>query len=496
MAEVKKKKKKIKDHLRYLNPKNLISDIEKMGVEKPFRTIVSYYLVFIILLIISAIILNIKVWGIIIMAVAELLIVPLIIINHYKKGFEDKRFSEVSQYIEQMLYSFDDNKKILKSIQDIMPLFKNTYMGDALKQMEIDIEKEGLEYAISNFESKYDCQKITQLDKFLLEVEKMGGNHHNSIVLLLEDRAAWVERTLAFKKERNSKLITVTASIIVSYIICIIMEKLLPAEVDISQNVITQIMSVILFIVDLVLYYVADKKCSTSILNNLKTRKDSDIKRYYEYVVNYDGKREFVKGIKMLPIPLGISLFGMIQNNKTFVITGLILAIFFLFKYKISYKTKLKAIKEEIDIQFPRWLMQMALLAQSNSIQVAIYKSINEAGMVLKPELIKLSNATRENPTSVDPYLNFMADFKMPDITASLKMFYAIASGAGSNVEKQINDIVKRNNSLLDKSERLAFENSLAGMYMLFLAPQITGGAKLIVDMFLFFITFMASVTV
>ena len=172
---------------------------------------------------------------------------------------------------------------------------------------------------------------------------------------------------------------------------------------------------------------------------------------------------------------------------------GAIFAIFCLIKHKMTYSMRFKAIKNEIEIQFPRWLMNVALYVQSNSVQVALYKSIPTAPLVLQPELIKLNNAIRDNPTSIDPYIDFMKDFNLPNITMSMKMFYAIASGAGSDIQQQINEIIKRNNSLLDQTEKIANDNMLARMYMLFLAPQLTGGGKILIDMVVFFNIFMGT---
>ena len=157
----------------------------------------------------------------------------------------------------------------------------------------------------------------------------------------------------------------------------------------------------------------------------------------------------------------------------------------------MMYNMRFKAIKEKIEIQFPRWLMNVALYVQSNSVQVALYKSIPTAPLVLQPELIKLNNAIRDNPTSIDPYLNFMSQFDLPDITASMKMFYSIASGTGSDVQQQVNEIIERNNTLLDKTEKINNDNNLAKMYAMFLLPQLTGGGKILIDMVLFFMIFM-----
>ena len=500
-----KKKKKLKDKLEenhskgykkmfyYANWKNLIAEIKRMGYKSNIKKVLGIMIGFGIITAAIAAVMDLKPICFFIMVLADILIVPMIIVNMYKKSYEDNRFREVSQYIEQMLYSFQNTNKVLKSLQDILPMFEHTPMEKVIRKTIEDIPALGIEEALKNFESAYDCQKIVQLNKFLVEVEQIGGDHESSIQLLLQDRQMWVDRTIEYKRERKNKQTTVNMAIVMSFVLCIFMAKILPSEINLADNIFYHISSVALYVIDLFLYYMTDNFCSASILNNLKTRKDSDIKKYYEYVLNYDSKQEFMKGIRMIPVGIMLIVGGLLINEKLLMIAGAGFTIFCLIKHKMTYKTRYKVIREEIEIQFPRWLMNVALYVQSNSVQVALYKSIPTAPLVLKPELIKLSNAIREDPATVTPYFNFMKDFDIPDITMSMKMFYSIASGIGSNVQQQVDEIIKRNNILLDKTEKIANDNNLAKMYMMFLMPQLSGGAKVLVDMVIFFSMFMST---
>ena len=59
----------------------------------------------------------------------------------------------------------------------------------------------------------------------------------------------------------------------------------------------------------------------------------------------------------------------------------------------------------------------------------------------------------------------------------------------------QIADIIRRNNAMLDKVERQANEDSLVKLMSLIMAPQISASLKLIIDMIVFFVVFMAETT-
>ena len=48
--------------------------------------------------------------------------------------------------------------------------------------------------------------------------------------------------------------------------------------------------------------------------------------------------------------------------------------------------------------------------------------------------------------------------------------------------------------AVLDKAEREQNQDSLAGLYALFLAPALTGAGKMMIDMTAFLVVFLASV--
>jgi len=488
-----KLKKKIQSLIHYMSWKNISSEVKTYGYEISVKSILIIFLVYFFLTVVAGFMFKLTPPFMSITLMAGFIFLPAIIMNAYKQRFEQQKFSDVSQYIEQMLYSFRGNKKILTSLKEVEPLFANGPMGKLIREAEQLVTDKNIEVALDHIEKEYDCNKMKQAHKVLIEAERRGGDVDDTIELLLVDRTKWVDRTLDFQKEKKQKKTTIMMSIITSYLICIIMERILPSQVNISNLVLTQVTSTLLFIASLFIYYLTDKSISVSWLKGTENMNPNEVRRYYKYIMNYDAKTEFMKSLKMLVIPIILVLLAFYTAEWFALVLAAFFAVFILLRHKIVYAKRLKLLKKEITIQFPRWLMEMALLMQSNNVQVALYKSINSAGEVLKPELIKLSNALTENPNASLPYIEFMKFFDMPEITSSMKLFYAISNGSGGDVNQQIRDIINRNNLMLDKAERLANENSIAGMYMLFLSPQIFGGAKLMIDMVVFFLAFMGN---
>ena len=223
---------------------------------------------------------------------------PKLIKNSYKRKFEKVQFADISQYIEQMLYAFKNSRKIYKSLEDIMPLFKESPIYEDLATMKSNILEVGNGAALAIFEEKYNCDKITQMHKFILESETIGGDIDDTIDLLLEDNANWKERTELFQKDRNKWRVSTIGAIIISLILCMLMEKILPTDVNITDNIFIQATTSIMLVLEIIIYSALDKRLSVSYLNNITTRPDEEVKRYYEEIINYDKKKTIKKAIK------------------------------------------------------------------------------------------------------------------------------------------------------------------------------------------------------
>ena len=137
--------------------------------------------------------------------------------------------------------------------------------------------------------------------------------------------------------------------------------------------------------------------------------------------------------------------------------------------------------------------MQLSLLMQSENVQVAIFKSYDNAPAILKPALKEMIGALRIDPNDKRAYMNFLSEFTLPEVRSTMKMLYSISEGKGGEARGQISEIIKRNQEMSDKAKRQQNSDSLAGMYALFLAPQLTGGLKLVCDMILLFAVYMGS---
>ena len=160
-------------------------------------------------------------------------------------------------------------------------------------------------------------------------------------------------------------------------------------------------------------------------------------------------------------------------------------------QHKMGYRLAYDKVVKEINRVFPAWLMEMALLMQGNNVQVSIEKTIEHAPAILKEELQNLSDNLKRKPDAIDPYLNFLKMFQLSSVQSSMKMLYAISESGSGDAQSQIQILVQRNSKMLDKSEKLSNEKSLAGISSIFYLPQITVSFQTMINMVVFMMVFL-----
>ena len=393
----------------------------------------------------------------IVLFAAGFIMLPFFLRNTFQNRYHQKRFSDLNIYMEQFLYSFQKSGKVLMTLEDLLSIFEAGEMRETIEAArehimhtfdEVNVE----ENALNMIEKAYPYDGLRTIHHFALTSEALGGNYYDSTVLLLESIRMFADRVYALQQEQKIKRREIFLSILTSLFLCsmifVLSSKI---GVDISGHPLSQMITTIVLVFDLFIFYKADKKLTVGFV-------ESDHKADDDYVRQYLRLKEYDDG-KLLD--------------------------------RIGKHVAQKSVTREIEKQFPNWLMEVSLLLQTENVPVAIQKSYEMAPKILQPALSEFILDLKEKPDSMEPYMKFLADFSMPEVASSMKMLYSISSGAGGDARLQIADIIRRNQMLYDKAQRLANEDSLAGMQALFLAPQLTGGLKLVVDMILLLVLYL-----
>lgn len=486
-----------------LNPKNLQKEIDEYG----YSFSIGKYMVFVVAAIAASVIcglmFSLKWYFIAAVSVAGILCIPSLILSGYKNMYEHKRFLDVSDYMEQILYSFKGTNKILYALRDTQTLYeKGGRMHDTIQRTIKCIvsgkEEEDLYgEAFSIIEQEYPCKRLRSIHEYLKSVEENGGDNDTAIDLLLQDKAIWADNIVLLQEDKKAARTKITMSIAVTIILALIFHAVyrsMPSQYSIVDNIATQATTTIYLILNILIFKKANKELSKSWLER-EEMDEQKIIRYYKLIMEYDEKKERKKSM-YIAAPFFIFVIPFFIFGKLYFAFAAIAAGILMFnQHKMGYRTAYDVIVQEINQTFPGWLMNMALLLQANNVQVSISKTIPYAPAALKTDLQTMVEGLKKNPNSIDPYLEFLSMFKLSSVQSAMKMLYAISESGTGDAQTQITVLVQRNSKLMDKAEKLINEKSLAKMNGIFYLPQVTVSFQTIVNMVVFMLVFLGQMT-
>ena len=438
--------------------KKLSDELVKYGYVFSLPKMIITYLLMVVFTILLGMFFQLDAVFIVALCICACLMLPLYIRNYNYNRYQQQRFSDANVYMEQFMYSFMKTGKILSTLYDVKELFPKGKMCDVINKSikyikdtyeESDVEGKALEI----ISDEYQYEGLKTMHGFALSVEANGGAYISCMQLILEARRMWADRVYEQMKIRKHQKVLVLMSIVTSLILCSVLYYMSDRmDVSVGSEMISQIVTFVVIFLDMWIYYLADRKLSVDFLE--EDNKDDEI---------------------------------MVAKYKRFQ------------KYKekpsshyLSIRIARKQLTRAFEKEFPRWLLQVSLLLQSENVQVAIFKSLKDAPRLMQDELAKLILELKSEPTSMKPYNNFLEDYNMPEVRSAMKMLFSLSEGTGANASDQIEDIIRRNQQMMNKAEKLRMEDTASGMYALFLAPQLTGGCKLLVDMILLLVCYMS----
>lgn len=439
-----------------------------------------------------------------IMAGAFLAAAPLWEKGRNMRKIQQARFTDANIYMEQVLYSFRKNHKILSALSDVERIFPGGAMkssiGEALSYIrETYGEGRVMEKALNVIEKEYPAQRITYIHRLMLKTERLGGDCDASVKILLKDRDVWEKETVSYQKKCQFQRRNILAAILLSCLLCLLTPVLCRGalqDLSVTKNPIYQVSTLIMLLSSLFLYLLTEKYFTRDWLAKKSYRDSKSSLDRYEKVVSYDFPRERKKSLVMAAPGWVILLFFLVKGHW-FLVAGLFpLCLLFTFQHRIDYSLARKSVIHEIRKAFPDWLMEVSLLLQTENVGNSLEKSMENAPDILKPELRRLVEDLKVSPESNVPYSRFMQAFAIPEISSAMGMLYSLSDGSGSDAEIQMEEILSRNARWMAESEAMSNQDKAAKMYLLFLVPALLGALKMVVDMTLILFAFFSGMHV
>lgn len=418
--------------------------------------------------------------------------------KHHLQKAQEQRFYEVGIYMDSILYSFLKTGKIDSALLEVKDSLPDGNMRKAVEkaishmQMTFD-ETDVISNSLKIIEAEYCCKRITDIHQFMIHVEYYGGETEKPIHLLLEDKERWCTRIKNAMQERKKMFHDIVLSVISSVVICGMVLHLPVMNVDISRNMLIQILTIILLVVDDLIIFGGQSYLSVDYLLLDVFDSKIDYAKKMENYRNYNPKREKRFSILLASMAFIMTLLCFLLKHQWMTLLGIALFFICINQHSIGHYLAGKNLKKIIRCAFPNWLMDLVLLLQSENVQVALQKSKAHVPEVLRQELETLIAKLEINPESSEPYHTFLQDFQMPEVYATMTMLYSFSVGNSRNTSRQMSELVERNYKMQEAAETQRLRDKNSGMYLLFLAPVLTASFKLVVDMAVFMLTFLSS---
>lgn len=495
----KQKRRKVRHKIKLLNPKNLENEVCAYGYKFSRKSHILLMVSTLAGIGVVGVLFQLKPTLMVLLLTAVLLVFPVLILDMYKKMYEQKRFGDVATYMEQLLYSFQKTGKVVSALKETREIFAEGQMRQALdgalRHLEWGRPKSDqgiLRESLYSIEAVYDCGKLHLVHELLVNAEEYGGEVEKSILLMLEDIEHWKRRGYHLQAEKKKSHTDNIVSIVVAIILCVIaltvldsMKEMFAAGsfVEVFQIPFIQVSSVLFLIF---LLYVFAKSSGNLTDNWLKDQVLNDpayIRKSYEMILKYDEKKEQKRSLlwAMPALLLTAVLFAI--GKKGLGIFGIMVGGFFLVQHKVGYCIAKRDVTDELHIALPQWLMELALLLQNNNVQVALVRSAEAAPDILKPELQRLNSRIYETPGKLQAYTMFCSHFDLPEMQSCMKMLHAVSEMGTGNISEQMNHLLKRIAQMQDVADDLSNARIAFRMKMIFSYPVIGATVKLLIDL-------------
>lgn len=431
---------------RYIRFKNIQTEIEAYGYHYSF----SKYLILLFFGMFLVIVIG-KLNGlshayILVLLVSIVFLLPVLLLQQFRYLYEQERFRNVTDYMEQMMYSFQKHSKIVSALEEVGELAEGEIKAQiqAVRKKIESSEMISYEEAFQKFERAYPCDRLKTMHDFFIKVERIGGQYQPALLLLLEDMKLWTERVYMFQKEQSQMKKKIVLSIFCVLILCVALFRMMINGNKMSSVINSSVyqtgttMILILFLLVLVF--------SQMILTGKWLKKSQEMSK--EAIIR-DWKR--------------------VNENVD------------------QYPRARKRLEREVEKQFPKWLRSMILNLQTENVYRALTESLDDAPFVLKEPLQVLVEEINENPVSMKPYSHFLKQLNVSEIHSTVKMLYAYTNTDASEAKTQLNNMMQRNMILADRAEKIQNEDEIAKYSILFYIPMFLGTGKIMLDMSMLF---------
>ena len=199
----------------FWNPKNLQKKVDMYGYHFSWKEHTMMIFMALAGVFGVGVVFQLKTGGVVAALAAVLAMLPILVLDMYRKMYEQKRFADAAEYMEQMLYAFQKSGKILSALKETREIFEEGKMRSCIEQVILKLEfgefaigENIFKEALEPLESQYQCPKIKMVHELLINAEEHGGEMNESALILLEDIELWKRRGYQLQAEKKKAIRT------------------------------------------------------------------------------------------------------------------------------------------------------------------------------------------------------------------------------------------------------------------------------------------------
>lgn len=211
-----------------------------------------------------------------------------------------------------------------------------------------------------------------------------------------------------------------------------------------------------------------------SFLNQVNPILEKFIESDYEFLLRLKYQSDDIDVSQLFQKRIRNAILAVILANFALLITGYFNYIFFvitivlgIFIFKLSYiqlkafyRTRLKTIEGML----PYYLKGLEILIQHYTVPVGISRSIESAPEIFKPGLRKLVARIDAGDSSIQPYVDFAAEYPVRDSMRMMRLLYRLNLGSNQDKHEQIMMFSKTVSTLQNKAREQKYKARLEAM--------------------------------
>ena len=425
--------------------------------------------------------------------------VPFFLYSWFSQSFNGKKFEMVQSYLSNIIPVFMQKPKVRYALGEVADMSQG--------QMEVAI-RHAIDYidtasdddnvmktALSFIETEFPNSRIKAVHKLLLDIENGNSKDFTDICEnMYVDIEAWIRRVYGFQKDLKNRRFSLIVLCVFSLVLNSVFTVMYSSNEifnGFTDRPLYQIAtSVFIILIILTIALVITRLHGSWLIYDSMEKEEAENAKAYIYIhMNKPDikKKDLVTGIMLILIGLSIIIFmGNTAGSLTFVLAAMILT-----SNRTKWNSKKRRVSKALMLEFPVWLRGVALNLHDMTVINSIEDSMNTCSYCMAREIEKFFEIYDENPTSIRAFNEFLKDYQIDDVQATMKVLFTVQSMGAEDVQKQVAMLINRNQELLTKTETIQNQDSLGYAEMLGYAPMVLLTVQLLMSMVLMFIHIM-----